>query len=204
MLFYAKMRWALKGMTFDELWQHEGDEARAAIQTIESGMAQHLYKVSAEQVVMVIADLPTAEELDRTAMGRLPMHEYLIFEEVVSLEQGFSLDVQGYLRPRRERLVSEPRLLYFIELAWDERGQELDKVWAESCTALQNLEGPQVVSWYRAAGQQRAFAVVDVKEAAELNTLTRHPVLALPRVARMESIRDYHLFAQDVWANYKV
>lgn len=204
MYFYAKMRWELKGMSFQQLWELEGTEARAAIQTIESGMARHLYKVAAEQCLIVIASLPTAEEFDRTAMGRLPMREYLVFEEVFSLEEGFSIDVQGYLGPRRQRLATQPKLLYYVQMAWEPRTRQVDEIWKESCDALRELDAPKVLSWYRVAGQQRAIAIVDAENASELNLLARQHVLRLPNVEKLMSLRDYHIFAQDVWAGFNV
>jgi negative regulator of sigma E activity len=75
MFYYGKMRWDLKGMSFNDLWILESKEAEAGIQTLENGAVQHLYKVAAEQYVIVIGDLPSGTELDRIAMGRLPMHE---------------------------------------------------------------------------------------------------------------------------------
>ncbi|MGB5685140.1 MAG: hypothetical protein WBM35_04965, partial [Candidatus Electrothrix sp.] len=65
MFYYGRMRWDLKGMSFNDLWILENKEAETGIQTLENGMVQHLYKVAAEQYVIVIGDLPSAIELDR-------------------------------------------------------------------------------------------------------------------------------------------
>jgi hypothetical protein len=197
------MRWDLKGLSFEDLWKLEGEEARQALITIESGMAQHLYKVSAEQYVIVIANLPSAEELDRTALGRLPMHEHLIFEEVFSLEEGFTLDVQGYLKPRREQLEQNPRLLYYVQMAWDPKERQLEGLWENAKEALKDLGATKVLGLYRVAGQQRLIIIVDVGKAEDLNALSNLPVLNSPVMEKVWLLRDYHIFADDVWKGYR-
>ena len=112
MFYYGQMRWDLKGMSFHELWLAESEEARAAIKTLEDNLVQHLYKVVGEQYVIVIGNIPSGEEFDRTAMGRLPMHEHLIFDPVWSLEEGFTADVQGYLNSRYPQQLQNPKVLY--------------------------------------------------------------------------------------------
>jgi muconolactone delta-isomerase len=204
MFFCCKMRWALDGMSFEDLWMQEGEEARTAIQTIESGMVQHLYKVAAEQYVIVIGNLPNAEELDRTAMARLPMHEHLVFEEVLSLEEGFTIDVQGYLKPRRERLGEQPRMLYYVELAWEPRERSVEGLWDRATRELRECESLKVLGLYRIAGQQRMVLIVDVDRAEALNGLANLPVLDTPSVEKIWLLRDYHLFAEDVWNRYRV
>lgn len=203
MFFYCKMGWDLKGLSFEDLWKLEGEEARQAIKTIDAGMAQHLYKVAAEQYVIVIGNLPSAEELDRTAMGRLPMHEHLIFEEVFSLEEGFSIDVQGYLKPRREKISQNPRLLYYVQMAWDPKERQLEGLWDNAKKTLKDLGSIKVVSLYRVAGQQRIIIIVDVDKAEDLNALANLPDLNSPIVEKVWLLRDYYLFAEDVWKGYK-
>jgi len=204
MFFYCNMRWELKGMSFEDLWIMEGQEARSGIQTIESGMVQHLYKVAAEQYVIVIGNLPNAEELDRTAMERLPMHEHLIFEDVFSLQEGFTVDVQGYLKPRREQIGQKPRLLYYVQMAWDPKERKLEKLWDGAKQTLSDLGSTYVLGLYRVAGQQRMILIVDVDKAEDLNALANLPVLDSPVVEKVWLLRDYHLFAEDVWKGYKV
>lgn len=204
MFFYAKMGWDLKGMSFRDLWIAEGEEARHAIKTIEENMVQHLYKVVAEQYVIVIGNLPLAEELDRTAMGRLPMHEHLIFDDVWSLQEGFTIDVQGYLKPRREQLQQNARFLYYVQLAWDFRKRELDEIWEQSQKTLKNFEGGKILGFYRVAGQQRAIMIVDVQKAENLNMLTNLQIFKSAWVEKIWSLRDYHLFAEDVWKLYNI
>jgi len=203
MFFYCKMGWDIKGLSFEDLWKLEGEEARQAIKTIDSGMAQHLYKVAAEQYVIVIGNLPSAEELDRTAMGRLPMHEHLIFEEVFSLEEGFSIDVQRYLKPRREKISQNPRLLYYVQMAWDPKERQLEGLWDNAKKTLKDLGATKVLSLYRVAGQQRIIIIVDVEKAEDLNALANLSDLNSPIVEKVWLLRDYHLFAEDVWKGYK-
>jgi muconolactone D-isomerase len=204
MFYYCAMKWDLKGISFEDLWKLEGEEARAAIPTIDSGMAQHLYKVAAEQYVIVIASLPSAEELDRTAMGRLPMHEHLIFDEVVSLIEGFTIDVQGYLRPRREQLQQHPRFLYFVRMSWDPKERQLDGIWENAKNILNDLGATKVLGLYRAAGQEQIILIVDVDKAEDLNDLASLPALKNPVMDKVWLLRDYHIFAEDVWKSFRV
>lgn len=204
MFFYSKMRWDLKGMTFDELWKLEGEEVKQGIATLDAGFIQHLYKVTSEQYVIVIGNVPSAEEGDRFAMGRLPMHEHLIFEDVFSLEEGFTIDVRGYLKTRREQLKKNPKLLYYVQMAWDPRKRELDGVWDDAKEALKILEKPKVLGVYRISGQQRIIAIVDATVVEELDAFVNLSKLKSPEVEKVWSLRDYHLFGEDVWNGYKI
>lgn len=97
MLFYVQMRWVHEGrLTLDELWEVEEKETEHAQETIDSGMVKAIYKVAAQKRVIAIVDVESIEELDRTAMGRLPMREYLEFEVVWPLRDyiGFAEDVK--------------------------------------------------------------------------------------------------------------
>lgn len=80
----------------EELWEVEQAEAEHAVETINSGFCVGIWKVAAQKRVIAIIDSPDAEELDRTALGRLPMREYLEFEEVWPLRDylGFAEDVK--------------------------------------------------------------------------------------------------------------
>ncbi len=204
MFYYGKMRWDLKGMSFNDLWILENKEAETGIQTLENGMVQHLYKVAAEQYVIVIGDLPSAIELDRIAMGRLPMHEHLIFEEVFSLVEGFTVDVQGYLKPRREEQEKNPKFLYYVQMAWNPRERDLDTSWNGAVESLKEFEAGRVLGVYRLAGLQRIIAIVDVAKADDLNALTALSALRSSAVEKVWALRDYHLFAEDVRKNYNV
>ena len=203
MLFYNKMRWDIKGMSFDELWDLEGEEAKAAVESIELGIVKHLYKVASEQYVIAVGSAPSVGELDRYSMGRLPMHEHLIFEEVWSLEEGFTIDVAGYLKTRRERMEREPKFLYYIQMAWDPQKRLVDGMWGHIKEALKDAEDATVLGVYRVAGAQRIIAIVDVESAEGLNTFSCLPALNSPAVEKVWALRDYTSFAEDVWKHYK-
>jgi len=97
-LFYVQMRWNHEGrISLEDLWEVEEQEAEHAKETIDSGMVVGIWKVAAQKRVIAVVDLPSAEELDRTALGRLPMREYLEFEEVWPLRDylGFAEDVKA-------------------------------------------------------------------------------------------------------------
>lgn len=98
MLFYVQMKWNHEGrITLDELWDIEAEEALHAQQTVDSGFVVGIWKVAAQKRVIAILESPDAEELDRTALGRLPMREYLEFEAVWPLRDylGFAEDVRA-------------------------------------------------------------------------------------------------------------
>ncbi len=202
-LFYSKMRWELKGMNFDQLWELEGEEARAAVRSIEDGIVTHLYKVCAEQYVISIGGSPTIEDFDRYAMGILPMREHLIFEDIWSLEEGFTIDVFDYLRKRRNRMADEPKFLYYIQMAWEPQKRIVDETWNNVKEELKDCSAGKVLGVYRVAGQQRIVSIVDVTTADELNSFGSLPVLKSPSVEKVWALRDYLGFADDVWKKYK-
>jgi muconolactone delta-isomerase len=101
MLFYVQMRWNHEGrITLDELWDIEAQETVHAQETIDSGMCVGIWKVAAQKRVIAILDVESIEELDRTALGRLPMREYLEFESVWPLRDylGFAADVNSHYK----------------------------------------------------------------------------------------------------------
>ncbi len=102
MLFYIQMRWKIEGrLTFDELWDLEAQEMDNAQALDESGTVKaQLYKVAAQQRIIGIIDVESIDELDRTAMGRLPMREYLEFEVVWPLRdyESFGEDVRKHFK----------------------------------------------------------------------------------------------------------
>ena len=96
MLFYVQMKWNHEGrISLDELGDVEAEVAEHAKETLDSGFCVGIWKVAAQKRVIAIIDSPNAEELDRTALGRLPMREYLEFEQVWPLRDylGFADDV---------------------------------------------------------------------------------------------------------------
>ncbi|MDJ0596980.1 MAG: muconolactone Delta-isomerase family protein [Pleurocapsa sp. MO_226.B13] len=101
MLFYVQMRWNIEGrLSEEELWDLETKETEQAQKTVDSGMVVGLFKVAAQRRVIGIVDVESIEELDRTAMGRLPMREYLEFEQVWPLRdyEGFAEDVKVHYK----------------------------------------------------------------------------------------------------------
>jgi muconolactone D-isomerase len=80
MLFYIQMRWNIDGrMTLDEMWDRQVEEGKAAAGSIDIiGM----YKVASQRRVFAIIDVPSADELDRVLLGRLPLADFLDFEAV--------------------------------------------------------------------------------------------------------------------------
>jgi muconolactone D-isomerase len=99
-LVYVQMKWNHEGrISLDELWEVEAQETVHAKETIDSGMVVGIWKVAAQKRVIAVLDVESVEELDRTALGRLPMREYLDFEVVWPLRDylGFAEDVKaGY------------------------------------------------------------------------------------------------------------
>jgi len=101
MLFYVQMRWNYQGrISLDELWDLEMQEIEHAQTTVDAGMVRGIYKVAAQPRVIAIVDMESIDELDRTAMGRLPMREYLEFEAVWPLREysDFAEDVKKKYR----------------------------------------------------------------------------------------------------------
>ncbi len=102
MLFYVQMGWNIEGrLTFDELWDLEAQEMDNAQALDESGTVKaQLDKVAAQKRIIGIIDVESIDELDRTAMGRLPMREYLEFEVVWPLRdyESFGEDVRKHFK----------------------------------------------------------------------------------------------------------
>ena len=80
MLFYMQMRWNIEGrLSFKEVWDLEIEESEAA----KAGFKiLGMYKVAGQRRVIAIVDMPSADDLDRTIMGRLPLREFLEFEAI--------------------------------------------------------------------------------------------------------------------------
>jgi len=80
MIFYMQMRWNIEGrLSFREVWDLEIEEGEAE----QAGFEMlAMYKVAGQKRVIAIVDMPSADDLDRTIMGRLPLREYLEFEAI--------------------------------------------------------------------------------------------------------------------------
>jgi muconolactone D-isomerase len=203
MLFYSKMRWELKGMSFDQLWDLEGKEADAGVQSIQQGFIKHLYKVASEQYVISIGESNTIEEFDQYSMGVLPMREHLVFEEVWTLDEGFTIDVASYLNERRPGIKSDPRYLYYMELSWPADRRNLDDDWKKIIQVLQGTYTFKILGAYRVAAQQKIILIVDVRSAEELNSISGLDFLRAAEVVKVWALRDYEGFAVDVKKHYK-
>jgi muconolactone delta-isomerase len=80
MLFYMQMRWNIEGrLSFKEVWDLEIEESEAAKSDFK---ILGMYKVAGQRRVIAIVDMPSADDLDRTIMGRLPLREFLEFEAI--------------------------------------------------------------------------------------------------------------------------
>lgn len=204
MLYFSRMRWNLEGMNFNQLWKLESKEADAAVVSIQQGFISHLYKPCAEQYVISVGETRTVEDFDRYAEGVLPMREHLVFEEVWPLDEGFCIDVFPYLQKRRKEMAETPRLLHFFQASWSTHARYLDDHWLDLVGQLRDLDAPKVLGVYRVAGQQRIIAFVDVQDATELSHLANLSPMASAEVERVEALRDYLGFAEDVRKGYRV
>ena len=203
MLYFSRMLWKLDGMSFDSLWKLEGKEADAAEDSIRNGIVSHLYKLCAQPCVISVGNTTRLEDFDLYAEGILPMREHLVFDEVWALEEGFCIEVFPYLEQRRVEMAEKPRLLHLMQVAWDPRSHRMEEVWPRLVGELGSLHEPRVLAVYRVAGQQRALIFVDVVDAAGLNAVAHLPSLAGAEVEKVEGLRDYIGFAQDVRRGYK-
>lgn len=78
--FFIQMRWNIEGrLSFDQLWDLELKEAEWAM---SSGPEALLWKVAGQKRVVGIVAVESIDELDRVILGRLPMREYLEFEQI--------------------------------------------------------------------------------------------------------------------------
>lgn len=80
MIFFLQMRWNIENrLSFKEVWDLEIEEGKAA----QTGFKLvGMYKVAGQRRVIAIVDIPSADDLDRTIMGHLPLREYLEFEAI--------------------------------------------------------------------------------------------------------------------------
>ena len=96
MIFFLQMRWNIEGrLSFKEVWDLEVEESEAA----QSGFKiLGLYKVAGQKRVLAVVDIPSADDLDRTIMGQLPLREYLEFEAIWPLRpfEGFIEDCRTH------------------------------------------------------------------------------------------------------------
>ena len=80
MIFLLQMRWNIESrLTFKEVWDLEIEESEAAHTGFK---VLDMFKVAGQKRVIAIIDVPSADDLDRTIMGHLPLREYLEFESI--------------------------------------------------------------------------------------------------------------------------
>ncbi len=48
------------------------------------------------------------------------------------------------------------------------------------------------------------ITIVNIEKPEDLNTLANLPVLNSPIMEKVWALRDYHIFAEDVWKGYNV
>lgn len=99
MLFYIQMKWNIDGrITLDEMWDLQLKEVEAVKNSIS---VVAMYKVAVQRRVICIADFPSADELDRALLGRLPLADYLEFEAVWPLRpfDDFIEDCKTHFHP---------------------------------------------------------------------------------------------------------
>ncbi|MCK1552316.1 hypothetical protein IVB11_25420 [Bradyrhizobium sp. 177] len=112
MLFYVQMRWKIEPpMTLNQFWDLEKQEIEVALQTIKEGKVHGLYKVAAQPRVIGIVEMESIDDLDRTAMGRLPLRNLLEFEVVWPLRdyESFAADVRENYGNFPVATLPEPR-----------------------------------------------------------------------------------------------
>ena len=96
--FYIQMRWNIEGrLSFDQLWDLEVKEAQWAM---TSGPEAMLWKVAGQKRVVGVVTVDSIDELDRVIMGRLPLREYLEFEQIWPLREygAFLEDAQKHFQ----------------------------------------------------------------------------------------------------------
>ncbi|MFJ3763022.1 muconolactone Delta-isomerase family protein [Streptomyces sp. NPDC090080] len=80
MLFYVQMRWNIEGrISLDDVWALEVQEAKAVSDKVK---IVSMYKVAGQRRVIAIGEWESADDLDRTFLGRLPLREYLDIEAI--------------------------------------------------------------------------------------------------------------------------
>jgi muconolactone D-isomerase len=100
MIVYLQMGWNVEGRPdFDKIWDLEIEEAKAA-KAIFRIIA--MYKLAGQKRVIAIGEIESADELDRMAMGRLPMCEFLEFEAIWPLR-----DFEGFLEDCKTHFGAE-------------------------------------------------------------------------------------------------
>lgn len=96
MLFFVKVRVDHTRISEDELWDLWEQEAEAALGAKAAGRIVSLYKVVGQRRVVMVVDVESHDELDRLAMGAMPMRHIFECEEVLPVRDygSFAEDVK--------------------------------------------------------------------------------------------------------------
>lgn len=92
MLFYLQMRWNIEGrISLDKVFDLEIEETASAHGNFK---VLNMFKVAGQRRVLAIIEADSADDLDRTVMGKLPLREYLEFEAIWPL-RSFESFIEG-------------------------------------------------------------------------------------------------------------
>ena len=96
MLFFVKVRVDHTKISEEELWDLWEKEAESALAAKEAGKIVALYKVVGQRRVVMIVNVESHDELDRLAMGTMPMRHILECEEILPVRnyEDFAKDVK--------------------------------------------------------------------------------------------------------------
>ena len=96
MLFFVKVRVDHTKISEEELWDLWEKEAESALAAKEAGKIVALYKVVGQRRVVMIVNVESHDELDRLAMGAMPMRHILECEEILPVRDydDFAKDVK--------------------------------------------------------------------------------------------------------------
>jgi muconolactone delta-isomerase len=96
MLFFVKVRVDHTKISEEELWDLWEKEAESALAAKEAGKIVALYKVVGQRRVVMIVNVESHDELDRLAMGAMPMRHILECEGILPVRDydDFAKDVK--------------------------------------------------------------------------------------------------------------
>jgi muconolactone D-isomerase len=96
MLFFIKVRVDHTRISENELWDLWEKEAEAALGAKAAGKIVTVYKVAGQRRVIMIVNMESHDELDRIAMGAMPMRHIFEVEEILPVRDydDFAKDVK--------------------------------------------------------------------------------------------------------------
>ncbi|MCH9723133.1 MAG: muconolactone Delta-isomerase family protein [Actinomycetia bacterium] len=97
MLFFAKVKVDHTRIDEDELWDLWEKEAESALAAKSHGKIRALYKVAGQRRVVMILDVDSHDDIDRLALGVMPMRHIMEIEEMLPLRdyESFAEDVKA-------------------------------------------------------------------------------------------------------------